>query len=169
MNRGLVAALVIAILITSCSDNKMEPPPLQDPKPAPQISLAMASGGKVSLSELKGRPIIVNFWATWCVPCLEEMPILDRFLRSRKETGLEVLLINYKESKKIVDDFMAKKDFSFKILMDESAEAADKFRVFGLPTTYFITPEGDIVYTHIGKLTDEILFLKFKSILAVQK
>ncbi len=96
------------------------------------------------------------------------MPVLDRFLRDRKETGLEILLVNYKESKKIVDDFMEKKDFSFKILMDESGEAANKFGVFGLPTTYFISRKGDIIYTHIGELTDEILYLRFKSILGVE-
>lgn len=169
MNIGLKAALAIAIVIISCSGKKMDPPPLQEPKPAPQFSLVKASGGEVSLEKLKGRPVIVNFWATWCVPCLEEMPILDRFLRSRKETGLEIALINFKESKKIVDNFLADKDFSFTVLLDESGETARKFMVFGLPTTYFITPEGNIVYTHIGKLTDELLFIKFKSILGAGK
>ncbi len=165
MNRCLTAMLAAAITISGCSEKRMEAPPMQEPKPAPRFSLSSATGEKVSLSGLKGRPVIVNFWATWCIPCLEEMPELDRFLRSRKETGLEVLLINYKEPKKVVSDFMEKKDFSFKILLDESGETADKFGVFGLPTTYFITRRGIIVYTHIGRLTDEILFVKFKSIL----
>ncbi|VAX15784.1 hypothetical protein MNBD_NITROSPINAE03-1871 [hydrothermal vent metagenome] len=168
MIKNLKAWLVIVIVIAGCSGKKMEPPPLQEPKPSPQLSLQKTSGGKISLSELKGRPVMVNFWATWCVPCRREMPVLDRFLKDRKETGLEILLVNYKESKKIVDDFMEKKDFSFKILMDESGEAANKFGVFGLPTTYFISRQGDIIYTHIGELTDEILYLRFKSILGVE-
>jgi len=169
MFKSLKLWIVIAIMIAGCSSKKMEPPPAQEPKPAPQLSLNKVSGGKISLAELKGRPVMVNFWATWCVPCRKEMPVLDRFLKSRKETGLEILLVNYKESKKIVDAFVKKNNFSFKILLDESGETSNKFGVFGLPTTFFISRQGDIIYTHIGELTDEILYLRFKSILGVEK
>ncbi len=157
--------LIFAFVVTAaCTSKKMEAPPQPPPYSAPKFSVKNLSGRSVTLQDYRNKPVIVNFWATWCVPCVAEMPELDRFYRAKKNEGLSMLMINLKESKSVIDNFVSPHGFAFEILMDEDGKLSEKFQVFGLPTTFFIDGRGMIVYTHMGRLTKEILYAGYNSV-----
>ncbi len=162
--KPLFFVLFMALALSSCMEKKMEAPPKFKPRPAEQFTLTNIKGANVSLSDYKGKSIIINFWATWCVPCIKEMPMIDRFYRAKKNDGLEVLMINIKESKSIVTNFIERNGYSFQVLLDKSGEVSEKFQVFGLPSTYFIDRQGIIQNSHMGGLTKEILYNGYESI-----
>lgn len=166
MKKILIIAMAIALTATLLltKGEKMETPPSIKPEKAPQFNLPNLSGKQVSLSDFQNRPVMVNFWATWCVPCRNEMPEIENVYRLRKDEGLEVLAINLKESKEVVEEYVKNNGFSFQILLDKTGEVSDKFQLFGLPTTYFIDKKGVIQYSYMGEMTKEIINTGLKAI-----
>ena len=120
--------------------------PSTQPRPAPAISLADTSGHSVELSELQGKLVIVNLWATWCGPCLREMPSLER-LQSRFGERIAVLAVSEdRGSNKSVEPFIAKLGLkSVKIYIDPKSEVGHAFGVRGLPTSFLIDREGKVL------------------------
>lgn len=159
-----IVILAVGLSLTHCSEKEMTPPPKREPVPAAKFSLPSLNGKKISLSDYKGRPVIINFWASWCVPCVTEMPLIEKIYSTWKEKGLAVLAINLKEDEDVAKKFMEEKGYSFTTLLDESGETSDKFQVFGLPSTYFIDSDGVIQYSHMGQLTTEIVAMGLESI-----
>lgn len=158
-----MAALAAAVAL-GCTEEKMEAPPKPAPKPAPEFSLPDLEGNLVSMKSLRGSPVLVNFWASWCLPCVEEMPEIDRFYRAKKDTGLKALMINLKEPPEVAGKMVERNGYIFHTLLDESGEVSEKFQVFGLPMTYFIDAGGVIRYSHMGRLTREIMYAGFDAI-----
>jgi thiol-disulfide isomerase/thioredoxin len=120
--------------------------PATQPRPAPAISLADTSGHSVELSELQGKLVIVNLWATWCGPCLREMPSLER-LQSRLGERVAVLAVSEdRGGNKSVEPFIAKLGLkSVKIYIDPKSEVGHAFGVRGLPTSFLIDREGKVL------------------------
>jgi thiol-disulfide isomerase/thioredoxin len=120
--------------------------PSTQPRPAPAISLADTSGHSVELSELQGKLVIVNLWATWCGPCLREMPSLER-LQSRLGERVAVLAVSEdRGGNKTVEPFIAKLGLkSVKIYIDPKSEVGHAFGVRGLPTSFLIDREGKVL------------------------
>jgi thiol-disulfide isomerase/thioredoxin len=120
--------------------------PSTQPYPAPAISLADTSGHSVELSELQGKLVIVNLWATWCGPCLREMPSLER-LQSRLGERVAVLAVSEdRGGNKSVEPFIAKLGLkSVKIYIDPKSEVGHAFGVRGLPTSFLIDREGKVL------------------------
>jgi thiol-disulfide isomerase/thioredoxin len=118
----------------------------KQPYPAPAISLADTSGHSVELSELQGKLVIVNLWATWCGPCLREMPSLER-LQSRLGERVAVLAVSEdRGGNKSVEPFIAKLGLkSVKIYIDPKSEVGHAFGVRGLPTSFLIDREGKVL------------------------
>ncbi len=139
----------------------MESPPRPAPQPVPEFNLEQLTGGKLGSRQLIGKPVIINFWATWCLSCLEEMPELDRFYRAKRDSGVEMIMINVKEPKKVVKEFIDTNGYAFKTLLDETGDVTDSFQVFGLPSTYFVDKAGVIQYRHMGSLTRQIIYRGF--------
>ncbi|VAX25528.1 hypothetical protein MNBD_NITROSPINAE02-1200 [hydrothermal vent metagenome] len=164
MNKYWMLLIFLFFGALACTAQKMEAPPQPPPYSAPKFTIKNLSGREVSLKQYRDKPVIVNFWATWCVPCVAEMPELDRFYRAKKNEGLAMLMINLKESKSVIDNFVSPHGFAFEILMDENGKLSENFQVFGLPTTFFIDGRGMIVYTHMGRLTKEILYAGYATI-----
>lgn len=120
--------------------------------PAPDFTLTDISGKKVSLSELKGKVVLLNFWATWCGPCRAEMPGLNKLYQELREKGLVVLAISVDASDKPVKEFMKDKKFSFPVLLDTDKEVSfDDYAVMGLPTTIIIDRKGLIAEKVLGE------------------
>jgi thiol-disulfide isomerase/thioredoxin len=119
--------------------------PATQPRPAPAISLADTSGHSVELSELQGKLIIVNLWATWCEPCLREMPSLER-LQSRLGERVAVLAVSEdRGGNKTVEPFIAKLGLKLvKIYIDPKSEVGHAFGARGLPTSFLIDREGKV-------------------------
>ena len=120
------------------------------------LQLMDLAGTPVSFSDYKGKAILINFWATWCPPCLEEMPLIEKYA-VRHEDQLAVLAINAGERDDTVRDFVDEHGFSFDILLDPSNSAAKQFFVYGYPTTMFFDDQGYIQSTHIGELNEDLL------------
>lgn len=111
-----------------------------------------------SLADYSGRPLILNFWASWCVPCREEMPLLQRSYVEHYESGLVVIGLNqtFADSLDAAREFVRDLELTFPNVQDESGTTSkQRYRVIGLPTSVFVTREGKIAHTHIGQLTDE--------------
>ncbi len=120
--------------------------PLATPRPAPELTVDSLEGGSVSLSSFRGRPVLVNLWATWCAPCVEEMPSLDR-LQQKLGSDLVVLAISEdRRGAEVVRPFREKLRLStLELYLDPGNSAVDALTVQGLPSSFLIDRGGNIV------------------------
>ena len=119
---------------------------------APELRFKDLDDDVIDIKNLKGKVIVVNFWATWCPPCRREMGSLERLYQATKEQNVEVLAVNIGEDIDTVFSFLGTIDPSpnFKILFDTNGDSMKKWGVKGLPTTYIVTPDGTIAYRAVG-------------------
>ena len=116
-------------------------------RPAPEIDLPKLQGGQVKLSALRGRPVVVTFWGTWCPPCKVEFPELVAAHRKYREAGLEVLAVNQRDQEirtTDVEAFVKQYSVEFIVAMDQGGKSRRRYRLIGLPTTVFIDAGGII-------------------------
>lgn len=126
---------------------------------APGFYLDNKDGEQQSLESLRGQPVIVNFWATWCAPCRVEMPEFEQALNDYADENLVIMGLNREEGPEAVDTFFTEEnlfdtelDTSFLSLYDTTATVAEAYGVFNMPTTYFINAEGVVTDVHRGPL-----------------
>lgn len=119
---------------------------------APDFELLDLSGKPVRLSDLRGSPVIINFWATWCNPCRIEMPLIEA--TAKENPGIVVLGINADESKRVVQPYVEKIGLTFPILLDPGSKVEDMYQIQGLPTSFFLDKDGVIRAVQIGILSD---------------
>ncbi len=126
--------------------------PVQEPYPAPDFTLEDMDGEPHSLSALRGKVVVLNFWASWCGPCREELPSLEALYQALKDKGLMVLGINEWESPDHVFSYMGQLavEPSFPILFDRDSKVAEAYGIRGLPTTLVVDRRGRVVYRAIG-------------------
>jgi peroxiredoxin len=113
---------------------------------APDFKLETGEGESVQLSELRGKPVVVNFWTSWCPPCREEMPALQRVHQDYQEKGVVILGLNstVQDDRQQAQAFAAKQGLTFPIVFDEQGEATRLYQVRALPTTFFVDAQGMI-------------------------
>jgi cytochrome c biogenesis protein CcmG/thiol:disulfide interchange protein DsbE len=119
---------------------------------APTFSLERLDGGRLSLDELRGRPVVLNFWASWCLPCRDEAPMLTALAEEYAAAGLMVIGIVYNDDAPHAIDFMSRYGQTYPGLLDPSQRTALDYGVFGIPETYFIDAGGIIRGRSIGPL-----------------
>ena len=117
---------------------------------APEFSLPDLAGKKVQLKALRGSLVFLNFFATWCEPCREEMPGMERLFRAHKDKGLVVLAVNMQESAKRVRPFVQELKLSFPIALDEDGTVGRDYGVRALPVSFLIGRDGRILWRAIG-------------------
>lgn len=123
---------------------------------APDFSLTNTAGESVSLTGQRGKVVLVNFWATWCPPCRQEMPgILSRFQQHNGD--LVVLAVDSEEPLSLVQDFRDEFELTFEPLLDSDGAVNQLYQVRGLPTSMFINEHGMIQFVHIGFMTEQQL------------
>jgi thiol-disulfide isomerase/thioredoxin len=128
-----------------------EPPAGPVAFPAPDFSLPTLSGETIRLADLRGKAVLLNFWATWCVPCRTEMPTIEQVYRIYRDRGLEVVAINLdKLSTAGVEAFLKEVPVTFRIALDPSWSSAQAYRVLGLPATYLVDRRGYVVVREVG-------------------
>ncbi len=121
--------------------------------PAPDFLLAQLGGDPVQLSKLRGKTVFVNFWATWCDPCREEMPAMQRIYQKYKNDNVVVLAVNQREGDDGVKSYFKTNSLTMPVLLDKTGDVAGGFRVTGFPESYFIDKNGKIGAFHINAMT----------------
>ena len=119
---------------------------------AVDFTLQDSQGNTHRLHEQHGKVVMINFWATWCPPCIHEMPMMDQLLQSHTHKPFVLWAVNMQESAKDVSEFMQHKSFHFPALVDPKGEVAAKYMVRGLPTTYLIDCQGKMRGYAVGML-----------------
>ena len=128
--------------------------PLQVGDQPSEFVLNDLNGSPVALSQFIGRPLIVNFWATWCGPCRIEMPELQAVFEEYKDDGLLILALDQDETAPEVQEYFAELGLTFEPLLDEGNQTARNYGLLGtLPATIFINPDGEVTVVHRGVMT----------------
>jgi thiol-disulfide isomerase/thioredoxin len=127
-------------------------PVLRRRLPPFDFSAALPDGTPRRLSELKGKVVFLNFWATWCGPCRQEMPSMDALYRRLKDQGLEILAVNVQEKPWEVSGFMENYKLSFKTVLDPTGKISGNYGISAFPTTFILDREGQIIVRVVGSL-----------------
>jgi len=121
-----------------------------DARPAPAFSLKTRSGGVVASDSLRGKVVLVDFWASWCAPCQRSFPWMGEIAQRYAPRGLVVVAINLDRDRDLADDFLAHHPATFAIAYDPGGKVADAFHVKGMPSTFLIDRDGKLLHDHIG-------------------
>ena len=122
-------------------------------EPAPDFVLADLNGNALRLADLGGRPVIVNFWASWCGPCVEEFPLLAAAAEQHRGDGLAVVGIVFRDRSEAARAFMARMGGAWPAAMDPGEDVARRYGVIGPPATFFIDRDGTVSVRQIGQLS----------------
>ncbi|MCG8427358.1 MAG: TlpA family protein disulfide reductase [Chromatiales bacterium] len=131
-------------------------------EPAPPFHLEDLNGRLHHLTEYRGKVLVVNFWASWCAPCREELPSMNRAWEALQGENVAMLAINLGEDREAVDAFIKDFPIDFTVLLDRRGNISQRWRVTGMPTTFLVDPQGNIAYRIVGKRewdSDELLQL----------
>jgi cytochrome c biogenesis protein CcmG/thiol:disulfide interchange protein DsbE len=134
-------------------------------RPAPDFSLTDLDGNQIHLADLRGRPVIVNFWASWCMPCVEEFPLLREAAERHEAGGLVVIGIVYRDRSEAARAFMARNGGTWAAAMDPDERVAEAYGILGPPETFFIGRDGKIVARQLGQFTAASLDEKVAAII----
>lgn len=129
------------------------------------FSLTLLNGETLNLSKLRGKPVVVNFFATWCPPCQEEAPTLEKVYRKYQDKVEFVGVATSSNNKSDLENFIKEKDLSFSIGIDTSGTISQKYNVSAIPATFFITDKGDVADSYVGAISEEDLTQKIEELL----
>ena len=121
-----------------------------DGEPAPNFTLNDADGNAVSLGDLKGQVVMINFWASWCGPCRQEMPLLEQIHRKYEPLGFTLLGVNVEENSADGQAFLKDRPVSFPVLYDPENGVSQLYDVVAMPSTVLIDRQGNVRYLHHG-------------------
>jgi thiol-disulfide isomerase/thioredoxin len=137
----------------------------QEGSSAPEFRLTTLDGREVRLSDYHGSVVLLNFWATWCGPCRQEMPLFEQAQRDHAADGLVVLAVNVEEGVGKVRPFVERLSLTYTIALDEKGMVSRRYRVRSFPTTYFIGRDGRIEGRRVGEYSRSILFGRLDQLL----
>ena len=142
----IALVLVLAFVWTGCGGPTQSQ---NEAIQAPDFKLSLLNGGETSLSDFSGKPVMLNFWATWCPPCREEMPYLQQ-IHEQRSADVVVLTVNMAENPGDVEEFIREFGLSFPVLLDSNGDVAQQYGVRAIPTTFFIDKSGILQGVKIG-------------------
>lgn len=149
-------------------DPKVIPSPLVK-KPAPAFQLSIYDGEPMSLEGLRGKPVVLNFWASWCFPaCYEEAPLLESTWREYKQKGVVFLGVDIQDKESNAREFLRRFNYTFPNGPDPGSKISIDYGVYGVPETFFIDRRGQIAYKHVGALTPELIRAQLDALLKEQ-
>lgn len=178
MKKILILLLVISLIAVGCNTNKSNDQTQQENNQedakdlentdstnetnteekviiAPDFELESLDGTITKLSDLKGKNVIINFWATWCDFCVAEMPDLQKLQEEYKDEDLLILAVNVGETKEEIEKFIEDNNLTFTILLDEDGIVSNNYGVSSFPSTLAVNKDGEVVVGHVGMLTYE--------------
>jgi len=160
---AVVLAVALSVVVTyaaSVQPGQTGVPAARLGSPAPDFALRRLDGESVRLANLRGRAVVLNFWATWCPPCRAEMPELDALAHERPD--LTVLAVDVQEDAAQVEGFRTELRLSLPIALDIDGQTWAVYQSRGLPTTYLIDRDGTIRDVQVGPLTRDLLQIKLE-------
>jgi len=129
-------------------------------EPAPTFALPGRGGATVDLTQYKGQVVMINFWASWCVPCRQEMPLLDSIYKKYKPLGFTLLSVNVEPEQKDAESFLKQTPVTFPVVFDAKSKVSGLYNVQGMPTTVFVDRKGNVRLMHVSyKTGDENLYM----------
>jgi len=117
--------------------------PMKDNAPTPEFSLPTLNGKKIALKDFKGKLVFLNFWASWCVPCREEMPAMERLYQEFKDRNFIVFAVNVKDRRQDAQAFVKELKLTYPVALDPEGQVGLLYGAWGLPTTYLIGSKGE--------------------------
>jgi peroxiredoxin len=126
-------------------------------KEAPGFSLTNLAGEAVNLSDFDDKVVVINFWASWCTACRQDLPVLEDAYREFGGSGLMVVAINYEEPRSTATAFASRLNLDFPVLLDRDGRVAARYRVLGLPVTFIIAPGSSVAARIFGQLSSQTL------------
>ena len=133
--------------------------------PAPDFTLQSADGSTVRLADLKGKPVFINFWATWCGPCREEMPAMQELYEQYRDQGLVILAVDMEEDVRLVRRWIDQGGYTFTFVLDSDGEQVKRYNVNASPTSYFVGRDGVIRDLKLGALSRDEMRAKVEKLL----
>ncbi len=134
-------------------------------RPAPDFTLTTFTGDTISLAGLKGKPIVINFWASWCPPCRIEAPLLERTWRAYKDRGVIFIGVDIQDKEEDALNYIREFDITYPNAPDPTGEVSIDYGVSGLPVTFFISRKGEIVRRWVGAIEKEVLISAIEEIM----
>jgi len=157
MTSGLMALITGALLVGAGSGGlRAATGPAGLDRPAPDLRLPAKDGTQVSLSDYRGKVVLVDFWASWCAPCRQSFPALSDLADDFRARGLSVIGVNLDEQRKDADAFLVGQPHSFEVVFDPSGKGAKAFDLKGMPSSFLIGRDGTIRFVHVG-YSDKVL------------
>jgi peroxiredoxin len=123
---------------------------ISESAPAPDFTLKSNSGKNIKLSELRGQVVMINFWASWCGPCRQEMPLLNQLYQRYEPMGFTLLGVNVEEDSAAADKVLKEIPVDFPVLYDNRNQVSDTYQVRAMPSTILIDRDGKVRYLHKG-------------------
>jgi len=169
VKKVLIPLSVVPILLLLAFGFWTDPRDVPSPliaKPAPTFALSLFDGEHLSLERLRGKVVVVNFWASWCFPaCYEEAPVLEEAWRAYKGKDVVVVGVNVQDTEKAAKEFMDRFQFTFPNGPDPGGKISIDYGVYGIPETFVLNKEGQIAYKHVGAVTADILSAQIEELL----
>jgi len=161
---GLVLIVAVALVLSFSAPN-VSVGPAKVGQPISDFTLTDINGATHKISDYKGRPVLINAWATWCPPCRGEMPDLHALYLKYKDAGFELLAINSGESQSVAASFIHEMGFTFPTLVDTNKAVLDGLGINGLPTSILVGRDGTVKYIHVGGLTPDMIATQIEPML----
>jgi thiol-disulfide isomerase/thioredoxin len=156
----LVVIISVVLVLKPGAPSESPGPAQASPPLAVDFTVKDMAGEPVSLSDFRGQVVLVNFWATWCSPCKEEMPVLDAYYRQYQPQGFLLLGINVSDRPEEATAFVKQQGYSYPILFDPPGNVLIDLGIQGLPASLLVDREGGLVTRWLGPLTAEMLDLE---------
>lgn len=134
-------------------------------RPAADFTLPLFSGGELTLSSLKGNPVVINFWASWCPPCRDEAPILEKVWRLYRDRGVTFIGVAIQDTEKNALAFIEEFGITYPNGRDQGGRITIDYGVGGIPVTFFVDSEGLIVSRWVGALNEDLLIARIEELL----
>ena len=168
--RWVIPLAVVPVLLLVAYGFRTDPREIPSPligKPAAPFTLTSFEGHRLSLEALRGRVVVLNFWASWCYPaCYEEAPALERGWQAYKDRGVMMVGINIQDKQEPAKRFLAQFGHTFPNAPDPAGRVSVDYGVYGVPETFFIDKNGRVRRKHVGAVTDEIFTRNVEKLLA---
>ncbi len=167
--RWLVPLSVLPVLALLAYGFRTDPRDIPSPlvgRPASPFALTTFDGGPVTLDALRGKVVVLNFWASWCNPaCYDEAPVLERMWQTYRERGVVVVGVDMQDTAEAARTFIQRFGLTFANAPDPQGKLAVEYGVYGVPETFFVARDGTIRAKHVGALTEAAIRAKLEPLL----